>query len=182
MKINGVEVKGPAEEVLVLPRISSPDLVFRAIAVQDTDQFDVLCPPPKAKAKLVAGGWKNAVDDPAYLEAMQKHGQLRFAWILLQSLAPSNIEWDTVKKDQPSTWLNWEDDLKSAGLSQTEVQHIINCVATANALNNQKLEAARENFLRGLARASENSSSQSSDPASTPSGEAASGSASDLQE
>lgn len=182
MKINGVEVRGPAEEVLVLPRVTSPDLVFRAVAVRDTDQFDIMCPPPKPKAKLVAGGWKNSVDDPAYIEALQKHGQLRFAWMLLKSLEPSNIEWDTVKPEQPSTWLNWEEDLKNAGLSNTEVQHVINCVASANALNNQKLEAARENFLRGLAKASEKSSSQNSDPATTPSGEVASGSASDLPE
>lgn len=182
MKINGVEVQGPSEEVLVLPRVTSQDLVFRAIAVQDTDQFDVLCPPPKPKAKLVAGGWKNSVDDPAYLEAVQKHGHLRFAWMLLKSLEPSNIEWDTVKADQPSTWLNWEADLKNAGLSQTEVNHLVNCVASANALNSQKLEAARANFLRGLAKASEKSSFQSSEPATTPSGEVANGSESDHQE
>lgn len=182
MKINGVEVKGPAEEILVLPRPTSEDLVFRAVAVQDTSQFDVLCPPPKPKARLQAGGWKEAIDDPAYIEAMVKHGQLRFAWMLLKSLQPSNIEWDTVKPEQPSTWLNWEADLKAGGLSQTEVNHVVNCVASANALNEQKLEAARQNFLRGLAKASEKSSYPSSVPASTQSGEAASDLASDLQE
>ena len=182
MKINGVEVKGPSEEVLVLPRVTSPNLVFMAVAVRDTAQFDIICPAPRPKPKLVAGGWKESVDDPSYLEALQKHGELRFAWLLLKSLEPSNIEWDTVKADQPSTWLQWEEDLKTAGLSDTEVQHVINCVATANALNNQKLEAARESFLRGLAKASEKSSFQSSDLATTPSGEVVNESGSDLQE
>ena len=182
MKINGIEVHGPAEEVLVLPRPTAQDLVFRAVAVTSMSEFERLCPDPKPKARLVAGGWKDWVDDPAYLEAIQKHGQLRFAWILLSSLAPSNIEWDTVDATQPSTWLNWEADLKAAGLSQTEINHVINCVASANSLNEQKLEAARQNFLRGLARASEKSSSPSSEQPSTPSGEVASGSASDLLE
>jgi hypothetical protein len=176
MKINGVEVKGPAEEILVLPRPTAEDLVFRAIAVTDMSEFETKCPLPKPKAMLVAGGeWKKALDDPSYIQAVTEHGQLRFAWIVLKSLEPSNIEWDTVKKDSPSTWTNWEKDLRNAGLSETEINHVANCVASANALNQQKLDAARENFLRGLAKASENLSSQNSEPATTPSGEPANG-------
>lgn len=182
MKINGVEVKGPSEEVLILPRPTAEDLAFRAVAVTDMSYFESRCPEPKPKAVLVAGGWKQSVDDPAFLQAIKDHGVLRFAWILLESLKPSNIEWDTVEMDKPSTWSNWDIDLKEAGLSQTEVNRVVNCVATANSLNEQKLEAARENFLRGLARASENKSSQSTEPPSTPSGEAASDSESDPQE
>ena len=182
MKINGVEVKGPAEEVLVLPRPTAEDIVFRAVAVNDMTEFEARCPDPKPKAMLVAGGWKEHLDDPNYVKALQEHGVLRFAWILLKSLEPSNIEWDTVEADKPSTWHNWETDLKSAGLSQTEVNHVVNCVASANALNEQKLEAARQSFLRGLAKASENSSFPSSAPVATPSGEPASDSGSDPQE
>jgi len=182
MKINGAEVKGPAEEVLVLPRPTAEDLVFRAIAVTDMTEFEAMCPEPKPKAMLVAGGWKKSLDNPEYIQAVGDHGVLRFAWILLKSLEPSNIEWDTVERNKPSTWCNWDADMKAAGLSQTEVNHVVNCVASANALNEQKLEAARANFLRGLERASVNSSSPSSEPPSTPSGEAASDSESDPQE
>ena len=183
MKINGVEVKGPAEEVLVLPRPTAEDLVFRATAVNDMTEFEQKCPLPKPKAMLVAGGqWKEALDDPAYLEAVKEHGNLRFAWIMLKSLEPSNVEWDTVDLARPTTWPNWESDLKNAGLSVNEVNHVANCVASANALNEQKLEAARANFLAGLAKASENSSSQSSAPQRMPSGEPANDSESDHQE
>lgn len=183
MRINGVEVKGPAEEVLVLPRPTAEDLVFRAIAVNDMSEFENRCPLPKPKAKLVAGGeWKKALDDPDYKQALVDHGNLRFAWMMLKSLEPSNIEWDTVKMDSPSTWTNWQQDFKNAGLSSTEIDHVANCVASANALNEQKLEAARANFLAGLARASEKSSSQNSEPETTPSGEPASDSESDPQE
>jgi len=182
MKINGAEVKGPAEEILVLPRPTAEDLVFRAVAVTDMSEFESKCPEPKPKAMLVAGGWKKSLDDPSYLEAITQHGILRFGWILLKSLEPSNIEWDTVRMDQPSTWNNWDADMKAAGLSQTEVNHVVNCVASANALNEQKLEAARANFLRGLARESAKSSCPSSEQESTPSGEPVSEQASDLQE
>ena len=87
MKINGVEVKGPAEEVLVLPRPTAQDIVFRAIAVSDMAEFQSRCPDPKPKARLVAGGWQDHVDDPIYQEAVENHGKLRFAWILLNSVS-----------------------------------------------------------------------------------------------
>lgn len=183
MKINGVEVRGPAEEVLVLPRISGPDLVFRAKAVLDDAEFTTRCPLPKPKAKLVAGGeWTKAIDDPKYIESIKQHSRLRFAWIFLKSLEPSNIEWETVDMEKPSTWFNWEKDLRKNGFSQTEIDHITNCVASANALNQQKLDAARENFLRGMRQESENSSCLSIEQENTPSGEPVNDLASDHQE
>lgn len=183
MKINGIEPGGPAEEILVLPRIKGPDLVFRAIAVLDDTEFETKCPLPKPRAVLIAGGeWKKSLDDPKYIQAINDHGRLRFAWILLKSLEPSNIEWDTVDMDRPSTWFNWEKDFKENGLSQTEINHVTNCVASANALNQQKLDAAREDFLRGLAKASEKSSFPNTEQENTPSGEPVSDLASDHQE
>lgn len=182
MKVNGVEVKGPAEEVLVLPRPTSDDLRFIARSVLETDEFEQMVPAPKPKAMLMAGGWKKNLDDPVYLKSMVEFGELRFAWLVIKSLEPSNIEWDIVRLDKPSTWLKWTDEMKAGGMSQTEINRVINCVASANSLNEQKLEAARESFLQGLAKASENSTGQSSDPENTQSGEGASGSVSGPQE
>jgi hypothetical protein len=175
MKVNGVEVKGPAEEVLVLPRPTSKDLVFIAKAVLNTDEFSKMVPEPKAKARLEAGGWKKNLDDPAFKKALMEYGELRFAWMVIKSLEPSNIEWDKVNIDKPSTWMSWSDEMKEGGMSQTEINRVINCVASANALNEQKLEAARESFLQGLAKASENSTGQNSDQENTQSGEDVSG-------
>ena len=48
MKIGGVDPKTlPKEEVLVLPR-GDQAIVFRAVGVPDYDEFDALCPEPKA--------------------------------------------------------------------------------------------------------------------------------------
>jgi len=176
MKINGVEVSGPSEEVLVLPRLDGNDLVFRAQAVMSTEEFQKKVPEPKPNARLVAGGkWEKSLDDPAFQEAARKYGELRYAYYVLKSLEPSNIEWDTVDLDKPSTWANWSEDLRNAGLNETEVNRVSLCVARANSLDETKLEAARESFLRGLVRASEKSSGLSSELKSTPSGEGANG-------
>lgn len=175
MKINGVKVSGPAEEVLVLPRPTAEDIVFRAKAVMEFSEFDNRCPFPKPQKKLVAGGWKESLDDPEYQRAVNEHGNLRFAWLILKSLEPSNIEWDTVNMGQPSTWGNWQKDLANAGLTVTEINRVVNCVCSANSLDEQKLEAARQLFLRGLAKASEEQSCQNSAPQNTQSGEPANG-------
>ena len=46
MKIGGVEIKGPHEELLILPR-PDENIIIRAKAVMDMDVFDKLCPEPK---------------------------------------------------------------------------------------------------------------------------------------
>lgn len=173
MKINGEEIKGPAEEVLVLPRPTGRDIVLRAQAVRSYDDFHHRVTEPKPKKRLEAGGWKESFDDPQYKKDVADYGELKFAWVVLVSLEPSNIEWDTVDMDKPSTWPNWSDDMRKAGLIETEINRVINCVTSANSLNEQKIEAARQNFLRGLAVASAKQSSLDSEQQSTPSGEPA---------
>ena len=175
MKVNGVEIKGSAEEYLVLPRPTGPDIVFHATAVLDSSEFNSKCPEPAVKRVLVAGGWKEHVDDPDYQEAVNKQGELRFAWIFLKSLEPSKIEWSTIEPDKPSTWLNWRQELITAGFSSTEVNRIVNCVSSANSLDEEKLEEARESFLSGLAEASVKSSGLNTDLPDMPSGDPVSG-------
>jgi hypothetical protein len=67
----------------------------------------------------------------------------------LRSLEPSNIEWETVDIDDPGTWLNWDVELKAAGISDVEGQRIINLVMAANSLDEKKVEEARQAFLLG---------------------------------
>ena len=174
MKIGGV-TPSVCEEYLILPRPQGDDLVFHARAVADMSEFDRLVPEPKAKPILVKGGWKDNVDDPAYQEAVRKRDELRVAWMCIRTLEPSEIEWDTVEEDKPSTWLNWYSDLENAGLSVAEIQRIIYTVTTANSLNEEKLEEARDSFLRGLEQASGKSTGPSSEPPNTASGEPANG-------
>lgn len=174
MKIGGRDVNGVAEEILVLPRLDG-DIVFKARAVTDMETFNRMCPLPKAPSVLVAGGFKANTEDPSYLEMVQKHSELRLAWVVINSLSPSEIEWDTVKIDKPQTWLNWQQDLLNAGFTSIEIERITVCVLQANCLDEGKLARAREAFLRGQGTLAK-FSGQTSEPASTQSGEPASGS------
>ena len=149
MRIGGVEVKGPAEEVLVLPRLKGEDIVIRSRAVMDMGAFEALCPVPKPPGIRTKEGWKPNDKDETYQQRVSQHGELRFAYMILKSLEPSDIEWEKVNTADPSTWLGWQDELKEAGISSTEINRIIVCVMQANALDEAKLKEAREVFLRG---------------------------------
>jgi hypothetical protein len=69
---------------------------------------------------------------------------VHLAHIVIRSLLPSQIEWDTVQLDNPSTWANWDSDLKSAGLSEMECNRVLALVLEANCLDEAKLRKARE--------------------------------------
>jgi hypothetical protein len=172
MKIGGIEVTGPAEEVLVLPRLDG-DIIFRAKAVTGMEEFEKLCPEPKAKPVLKAGGWKDNVDDPDYKAQMERYGANRWHYIVLKSLEPSEIEWATVDLGNPETWENWQKELIEAHFSSVEINRITVCVMQANSLDERKLEAARESFLRGPEGTAEKSSGPVTAQPNTPSGEPA---------
>lgn len=182
MKIGGVEVNGPGEEVLVLPR-SNGNVVFKARAVLDMTEFYDHCPPPVAPKIIRAGGEvQENLKSPSYKQANHQHSMLRFAYIAIKSLEPSCIEWETIDMEKPQTWLNWEDELRKAGFSGVEIQRITVLVMQANALDESKLKLAREAFLLGQAAASETLSGQSIEQPSTPSGKDASDLESDHQD
>jgi len=148
MKIAGVDPSTlSAEEVLVLPR-GDQRIVFRARGLSDMDTFEKLCPEPTPPGKLTKDGWSPDADDVGYKEVLAQYRKQRMAYIVIQSLAPSEIEWDTVQVDNPLTWINWESDLKQAGLSQVEINRVMTLAMEANCLSEAKLQRARELFLR----------------------------------
>ena len=173
MKIGGVEVQGPAEEVLVLPRPTAQDIVIRCKAVLDMAPFEAMVPVPKAKPVLMAGGFKPNDKDPGYIQQMSDRDEMRFAYIAIKSLEPSEIEWEKVKMGEPNTWRFWDQELRDAGLSSIEINHVIVCIMSANSLDEAKLEKARESFLLGLAEPQAKSSGPDSGPKSTQPGEPA---------
>lgn len=148
MKINGIEVNGPNEEILVLPR-KDQQLVFRARSVPSFEEFDAMVNAPVAPGVRTKDGFKKKENDPTYREQKDLYEKKRWAYMILKSLEPSNIEWSTVSMDDSNTWLNWENELKEAGFSSVEVGRIQTLVLQANALDETKLEEARKNFLLG---------------------------------
>lgn len=172
MKIAGVSLDALHEEVLVLTR-GEQEIVIRARAVKDMDEFDRLCPEPKPPGVRVKGGtFVPNLEDKNYKEAMERHGEQRLAYMVLMSLeATEGLEWEVVKMGNSSTWLEWRKELLDANFSAIEVNRIISIVLAANSLDENKLEKARKSFLAGQGKASDTSSGPSTEPESSPSGQ-----------
>lgn len=152
MKIGGVQITPPPEEIEVIPR-GDENLVFKAIAIE-WDDFLKLCPEPVAPVILGKKQEKIVdVKDPEYQRQVENHAARRVAFMVIRSLAPSEIEWDTVDVNDPGTWLNYEKDLINAGLVPIEVNRVITLCLNANQLDEEKLKKARESFLHGRAGA-----------------------------
>ena len=173
MKIAGIDPKSLCNEVLlVLPRGES-ELVFRAKGLPNMDEFEALCPKPNPPGKMTRDGWVPMPEDPTYQQLISAWGQTRLGYMIVKSLEPSQIEWDTVNLSDPQTWKNWSTDLRSGGLSDIECQRVMNLVLEANCLDEAKLKKAREVFLAGEA-AKATSSGLPTAPQNTPSGAPAS--------
>jgi hypothetical protein len=153
MKIAGKKIEGRNTEVIILPRPMGDDIVMRAEAVLSMDRFNRLCPEPVAPQRIKPGGIKEPnLNDPSYKSELGFYQQKRLAFLILESLkATPDLEWETVKDDEPGTWLNWEKELADSGISAIEIGRIRTGVFNANCLNEQLIETARETFLRGMA-------------------------------
>lgn len=149
MKIGGVDPSTmPNEEILVIPRGES-NIVFRAKGLPDMDEFNAQVAEPKMPTRLEKGGYVPDPMDAGYQSVLAEYNKRRWAYLVIKTLAPSEIEWDTVNMDSPGTWANWEADMKTAGLTQVECNLIFKLVLEANSLDSAKLEKARALFLQG---------------------------------
>lgn len=154
MKINGVDPKTlPQEEILVIPK-GDQTIIIRARGVTDFTEFNALVPEPKATVRMVGGKVEPDVDAPSYKADMLEYSRRHISWLVIKSLEPSNIEWDSVNPDSPGTWCNWEKDFLDSGLLQNDCNRILNLVWEANSLDEKKIKQAREVFLHGLKLAS----------------------------
>ena len=151
MKIAGIDPKSLSNEViLVLPR-GDKEIVFRAKGLPDMAEFDTLCPAPKPPGKFTKEGWIPNLTDPTYQQVISAWSKKRLGYMVFKSLAPTEIEWDTVSESDPRTWSQWDVDLKNAGLTQVECNRVLGLVLEANALDEAKLQKARQVFLVGQA-------------------------------
>ena len=175
MKIAGIDPKSLSNEVLlVLPRGQS-EIVIRAKGLSNMDEFDAVCPHPKPPGKFTKDGWIPHTNDPTYQQVLAEYAKKRLGYIVARSLEPSEIEWDTVKRDDPRTWPNWESDLTTGGLSQIESNRVLALVMEANALDEAKLQKAREVFLAGQEPLPEQFSGPLTEPPSSSCGGPANG-------
>ncbi len=171
IKIAGREVdtKLP-EDFIVLRPETEGEIVIRARAFRDWDEFNTLCPMPEPPGREERGrGWVPNLEDKTYKQRMQQRQLQQLGWMIVQSLF--EVEWSTIDNDNPKTWTNWEKELKDSGFTQIECNLIIALVLDVNGLNEQKMKEARESFSHGRAVAQNGSSSPTSEQESTQSGE-----------
>jgi len=147
MKIQGVELDGPAVEIIPILR-GEKEIIIKARAVLNYDAFHDMYPKPTPPEKMFPGGRKELnVEDPKFLKAIDDYSTAKYAWQILKSLeATEGLEWDTVDMGKPDTWQNYEKEL-SIWLSEAEIMRIMIGVSNAQGLNNDKIEEARKRFL-----------------------------------
>lgn len=153
MKIGGVDPSTISpEQILVLPR-GDQHIVFRGRGLLDKDEFDNLCPAPKAPVKTTKNGAEPDTEDDNYKKSMEVHNRKWLSYLVIKTLEPSDIEWDTVDLGEPSTWVKWQDELKANNFCQAECNRILQFCLEVNSLDEAKLDKARESFLQGLVKA-----------------------------
>lgn len=155
MKLKGKKIEGPNVEVVVIPRGEKEPIVFKCGAVLDDAPFNKLCPEPQPpKMQRPGGSWSENVEDPEYRKSIEERWQLHSDWMILQSLtATEGLEWEMVDLGKPETWKGWRDELKAAGFSMMEINHVQMGVLRANCLDERVIKEARESFFRSQAKA-----------------------------
>lgn len=166
MKIGGVTLDGPNIELIVFERPTG-NIVFKAQTVRDFKEFEALVPPPTAPGVRTKDGFKKDTNAPTYRDEVKRYDDLKFAWMILKSLEPSEIEWEKTDPEKPGTWPGWAQELQDAGLSEVETNRIVVLVLEANSLDEAKMKAAREAFVRGQGAEASKSSGQSTEQEST---------------
>jgi len=151
MKLHGKKLSGPEIEILVIPR-KSGNIVFKAQAVLDYTAFEAICPPPLPPETLRPGAGRGLrtknIEAPEFLKALDEWAEKRTYWMILKSLeATPELEWETVKMDQPDTWKHYEKELREGGMSTLEITRILNLVTGVCGLDQRKIDEATERFL-----------------------------------
>jgi hypothetical protein len=175
IKIDGQAVPtAKNEDVLVLPR-GTRGIVIKARAMSDLDTFNEMCPEPKPPGKLTKDGFVPDTNDDTYRKRLKQHNLQRVGYMVFHTLEPTNIDWESVLADNPTSWPKWEDELKESGFTSVECNLILGLVMDVNSLNEAKLKEARASFLRGQVQGQKGSPSQSSEQSDSPSGKPANG-------
>jgi len=148
MKLKGKR-PGVHIEPIPLPRPNG-DLIFLAKAIEDFEPFTTLCPPPKPPTKTLPGGEIiSNIEDKGFQQALTNYGNKRVAYMVIKGLEDGtpDLEWETVKLDDHTTWDKYTKELRESGLSDIEISRLVNGVMRANSLSEDAVEEARNRLL-----------------------------------
>ena len=183
MKIHGKKIQGPNRVIVPLPRPNNEDIIFIAEGIPDMEPFYKLCPQPEPPKVMLPGGkLKVDVEDKRFKQQFEAWAKQRSAWMAITSLrATPGLEWETVNYSDPTTWQNYEKELKASGLADNEIGRIIVATIEANGLSEERVEEARQRFLMLESTQENEPDSPTEEATTTQSGEPVNGSASSPQ-
>lgn len=146
---------------------------FLCKAVLSYEEFDKLVPVPKAPLITHRNGkTERDTKDVNFLAKLNKYAQLKTAYLIIASLsATADLEWETVKIEEPDTWLAYEKELQKF-LTEAEFDKLSSAVMEANSPTAKKQEEAFDRFTPSQAEV-EVSPSQTEEQGTTASGELA---------
>jgi hypothetical protein len=159
MKYKGKKLEGRNTDILVLKK-GNETIVFRAEALENYREFDKVCKAPVAPQILRPGGIRAPNEkDSKYLERQNGYAEKRLNYMMIRSLVDiscysgddknntEKLEWETVDINNPDTYGNWQTELEDAGFSEMERMRVMVLCTQVNALDDNLLEIAKEDFL-----------------------------------
>lgn len=149
MKLGSRSIAIPTYDVVPIVREGEETFYFKLGPV-NLDDFDEYYPEPKVPWIQKPGEpAKSNPDDPTYKEKMEKRGEARTHFMIIQSLAATeDLTWDRVKLDDPETYPEWENELKEANVLDVEIMRLQNAAFKVNGLNETVIEAEKKAFFQ----------------------------------
>ncbi len=152
MKIAGKTPKRLFEDAFVVIDADGEEFPI-LIKTVDPFQFKTDYPEPEAPTKRVGDLTVANLKDAGYMANVARRESSFNDWIVLAAIRDTpGMEWDTVKMDDPSTWSNWRNDLKSI-MVPAEINLLHSKILDLQGLDTSKVDAARKRFLASRAGA-----------------------------
>ncbi len=152
MKLNGIKLLPPEPKFKVIPH-NGEEIVIEAKHIASFDAFDKQCPMPEPRVKKVSGKADEPLTaEPDFQKQVKEWSDLKFDWLVYQSIKDSpGLEFETIT-DDPKTWSNVKVELATF-LPAPIIDSIIMLVYESCGINQGLIEEATERFLASQAQA-----------------------------
>lgn len=172
MKLRGQTVEPPKPIPVVIPR-DEGDLGFMVYPVMEYAEFEQFCPEPKPPLVIRPNDPAGVADpdDPRFRETLNTWAGHKTEYMIIKALTMSGeLEFETVKIEDPDTWSGYEDELLQC-FTEREVSVLVDGAITANMPTAARQQQAKERFMSPLSVDSAASTSPMDEPDSTISGD-----------